>query len=420
MAIQTPAVLKSYFPTDSYSTEQEFVDLIDSCTNTLITGDMTVDSNNVATVNPIKLQTISEYSTTVTRLASQGSGTVTVSVPFAPKLVFATTSSVNTALQSGGIGRSNGTDNSCVYGRSYSVGGNFNGLSQTSRGWFGMTVGINGDVYSANGSGGDIYKQSFGIGNFNPLSQTNRNWSAMTTSPNGNVYASDQGGLRDIYMQTNGVGNFIALGQTGRAWYGMASSPNGNVYACVYGGDIYMQTAGIGNFIALSQTNRNWRGMAASPNGNIYACDVAGDIYMQTNGSGNFNPLSQTSRDWYGITATPNGDIYSIVFGGDIYKQTGGTGNFSPLGQTSRLWSAITSDLSGNLYACVTGGDIYKQIASSSLIDNSSLNFSIANWQVDDTGFTGIINNFTSNSFDIDFTIVGAGVDTIVTLDVIK
>jgi len=418
MAIKSATVLKSYFVKDSYSTEEQFVDLIDSCTNTLITGDMTVDSSNVATVNPIKLQTISEYSTTVTRLASQGSGTVTVNTPFAPALVFATTSSVDTTLQSGGIGRSNGIDNSCVYGRKQLISGGFTGLGQISRNWYSICTAPNSDVYACELSG-DIYKQTGGVGNFVALGQTSRFWASMCAAPNGDIYAGVLGG--SIYKQTGGVGNFVTLSQTSRQWFSMCAAPNGDIYAGVDGGDIYMQTGGVGNFIGLSQTSRNWDSMTASSNGDIYAANNGGDIYMQTNGTGNFIALGQTSRIWRGMGATPNGDIYACVDNGDIYKQTSGIGNFIALGQTNRHWYSMAGAPNGNIYACVSGQDIYKQTSTIPIIvDNSSLNFSIANWQIDDTGFTGIINNFTSNSFDIEFTMLGAGVDTVVTLDIIK
>ena len=60
----------------------------------------------------------------------------------------------------------------------------------------------------------------------------------MTSAPNGDVYACVDGG--DIYKQTGGVGNFIPLGQTSRIWSGMTSAPNGKIYACVLEGDIYI------------------------------------------------------------------------------------------------------------------------------------------------------------------------------------
>ncbi len=59
---------------------------------------------------------ISLFHTNVTRTAVAGSGTVTVTTTFLPKLIFATT--IITSLgddSTGGFGRSNGTSNSCKY-----------------------------------------------------------------------------------------------------------------------------------------------------------------------------------------------------------------------------------------------------------------------------------------------------------------
>ena len=55
----------------------------------------------------------------------------------------------------------------------------FSGLSQTPRLWHGMTT-LGSDVYACV-IGGDIYKQSGGVGNFIALGQTSREWVGMTT-----------------------------------------------------------------------------------------------------------------------------------------------------------------------------------------------------------------------------------------------
>ena len=246
----------------------------------------------------------------------------------------------------------------------------FTGLGQTSRNWIGMAAISNGDIY-VSVLGGDIYKQTGGIGNFVALGQTTRNWYYMAAAPNNDVYACVLGG--DIYKQTGGIGNFVALGQTTRNWYAMCAAPNGDVYASVSNGDIYKQTGGTGNFIALGQTTRNWQSMAAAPNGDIYAAEPNGDIYKQTGGTGNFIALSQTIRLWQGMTAASNGDIYINVSNGDIYKQTGGIGNFVALNQTSRNWGGMTQSSNGDIYAAAFGGDIFIQGAGTSNLNGGSL-----------------------------------------------
>jgi hypothetical protein len=64
----------------------------------------------------------------------------------------------------------------------------------------------------------------------------------MTAAPNGDVYACtgvSTGIGGDIYKQTGGVGNFEPLGQALIYWLAMTAAPNGDVYAAVYNGDIY-------------------------------------------------------------------------------------------------------------------------------------------------------------------------------------
>ncbi len=356
------------------------------------------------------------FSTTTTRLGSSGSGTVTITTPFLPKLILATARNTNSAAYSGSFGRSNGTNNSCIYGRGIIVSGDFVGLSQTSRNWSGMAAAPNGNVYACV-QGGDIYMQTGGVGNFVALGQTSRTWRGMAAAPNGNVYACVTSG--DIYMQTGGVGNFIALSQTITTWRSMAAAPNGDVYAGVFGGDIYKQTGGVGNFIALGQASLSWNGMTGAPNGDVYATDQGGDIYKQTGGVGNFIALGQASLSWRSMAAAPNGDMYACVASGDIYKQTSGVGNFIALGQTSRNWYGMTGAPNGDVYAGNQGGDIYKQEVIPTLIDNSSLSFSICDWQLGDNGFTAVINNFTATSFDIVYTSFGTPTDIVTQIDVI-
>jgi hypothetical protein len=205
-----------------------------------------------------------------------------------------------------------------------------------------MAAAPNGNVYACV-TNGDIYMQTGGTGNFVGLNQTTRPWYGMCAAPNGNVYASVHGG--DIYMQTGGSGAFVALGQTARDWRGMAAAPNGNVYACVYNGDIYMQTGGSGAFVSLGQTARNWYGMAAAPNGNVYASVYNGDIYMQTGGSGAFVALGQTARNWYGMAAAlERAAIGELIIGKSTYI---GDLQYAP-SFGIKDWSTITTDVWGN------------------------------------------------------------------------
>lgn len=116
MAVRIATVLKTFFETGDFPTQAQFGDLIDSTDNHLITGDVTIDLNNVATVNPTITGGVNLFSTTVTRTAVQGSGTVTITTPFRPKLAYTTT--IFTSIgdtSTGSLGRSNGTNNSCKY-----------------------------------------------------------------------------------------------------------------------------------------------------------------------------------------------------------------------------------------------------------------------------------------------------------------
>ncbi len=256
-------------------------------------------------------------------------------------------------------GETNGTAVSVdgVYTERLRCGSGFAPLAQTTRNWRGITTGLNGDVYACV-FGGDIYKQTGGVGDFIALSQTTRDWMCMTTGLNGDIYAGVYNG--DIYKQTAGTGDFVALSQTTRNWRGMTTGLTGDVYNCLYSGDIYKQTAGTGDFVALSQSSRAWRGMTTGLTGDVYACVFGGDIYKQTGGVGDFIALSQTTRDWMCMTTGLNGDIYAGVYNGDIYKQTAGTGVFVALSQSSRAWYGMTTGLNGDIYVCTYLGDIYK------------------------------------------------------------
>jgi hypothetical protein len=211
----------------------------------------------------------------------------------------------------------------------------FVSLGQGAMGWYGISVdSSNNNVYAVV-RGGDIYKQTGGVGNFVALSQTSRSWTNISVdSSNNNVYATVDGG--DIYKQTGGVGNFVALGQTPRYWSGISvDSSNHNVYTTSYNpytyvGDIYKQTGGVGNFVALGQDpGITWGNISVdSSNQNVYVTvrvTSGNGIYKQTGGVGNFNLVSinQPERYWLGISVdSSNHNVYAVVYNNDIYKMT--------------------------------------------------------------------------------------------------
>jgi len=201
---------------------------------------------------------------------------------------------------------------------------------------------------------------------FLAITGTQKNYLGMCRNANKDIYVAVYGG--DIYKQTEGVGDFIAMGQISRNWYGMCADAAGNVYAAVYQNDIYKQTGGVGNFIGMGQNSRNWSDMCVDAAGNVYAAEYGGDIYKQTGGVGNFIAMGQTSRNWYGMCADAAGNVYAAVKGGDIYKQTGGAGNFLAMGQTSRNWSGMCPNFDGEIYAAVSGGELFKLSESTAKI----------------------------------------------------
>jgi hypothetical protein len=248
-----------------------------------------------------------------------------------------------------------------------------------NRNWYGMTTGLNGDVYACV-PGGRIYKQTGGVGDFLviPEQTDNRYWREMTTGLNGDVYACVTGGR--IYKQTGGVGDFLVIPEqtNTRSWHGMTTGLNGDVYACVTGGGkIYKQTGGVGDFLVIPEsTSGSWMTMTTGLNGDIYVGAHNGRIYKQTGGVGDFLviPEQTDNRYWYGMTTGLNGDVYACAniagVGDRIYKQTGGVGDFLVIDEQTdnRNWYGMTTGLSGEIYACVYGGRIYKTIETISQI----------------------------------------------------
>jgi len=219
--------------------------------------------------------------------------------------------------------------------------------AQTGKGHIYLTV-----------KGGDIYKQSDGEGDFVGLGQTLRYWFGICVAPNGDVYASanDPGG-GDIYKQTGGVGNFVALGQTLRDWRFMAAAPNGDIWAAINFSYLYKQAGGVGDFIQQSVTPNTWYGMAFNSAGVIYCAGQNSGYafkffknYVEASGS---LPASVT----HDMCVAPNGDVYGSV-GTDIFKQTLGVGDFVSLGQ-SFTYGALGM-------AAAPNGDIYAIDATAS------------------------------------------------------
>jgi hypothetical protein len=70
MSVQTATILRAFFETGDYPTGSQFSDLVDSTVNTLITGDITVNSSNVASIAPITVSTIANGSFPYTLLST--------------------------------------------------------------------------------------------------------------------------------------------------------------------------------------------------------------------------------------------------------------------------------------------------------------------------------------------------------------
>jgi len=223
-------------------------------------------------------------------------------------------------------------------------------LGQPTLQWRALAAAPNGDMYAAV-NGGDLYKQTGGVGNFVALGQTPRNWTGLAVSATGVLYGAVAGG--DIYKTESTT----ALNQSMFQWSALAAAPNGDMYAAVNGGDVYKQTAGVGNFVALGQTPRPWTGLAVSATGVLYGAVAGGDIYYMV--AGTLVALSQPSLQWSALAAAPNGDMYAAVDGGDVYLQAGGSGSFVAQGQTSRSWTGLAVSATGVLYSGVAGGTVY-------------------------------------------------------------
>lgn len=138
-------------------------------------------------------------------------------------------------------------DNHNVYACVYEDGiykqtagtGNFSRIYESAKQWTGISVNSSTkDVYAcASGfpSGNYIYKQTGGTGNFEQLTSDLKLWQGISVdSVNGDVYACNttwSGG--DVYKQTAGVGDFVPLGQS-QTWADVAiDSTTKDLYAAV-------------------------------------------------------------------------------------------------------------------------------------------------------------------------------------------
>lgn len=266
-------------------------------------------------------------------------------------------------------------------------------LSQTVLNWYGVAVDSSNQNVYATVAGGDIYKQTGGVGSFVALGQATRTWYAITIDySNHDVYVSVPS--TDIYLQAGGVGSFVAMGQSAAAGVGLAvDSVTHDVYSTVNMVDIYKRTGGVGSFVAVGAGVRAWADVGIdSITHDVYAVVNGGDIYKQTAGTGSFVALNQVVRSWVGISIDrSNHNVYAIVNTGDLYIQYGGTGDFIPQGQMNRGWSAVDVDsTTHSVYAIHYFLNIYKQTNPVPLLEKVSIS---------DVGFVDLSNGANTHPF---------------------
>ena len=203
-------------------------------------------------------------------------------------------------LQAGGIGNF------------VSIGSGFNTGSMASN--------SAGDSYLCYNS--NIYKRlagsSYNSSSWISLGLTSRNYSAVACAPNGDVYACVIGG--DIYKQTAGIGGFVALGQTSRQWTSLAIAPNGDVYCGGLPEDIYKQTGGVGNFIGQG-TYINCYSLTFSNTGDLY---VGSNSKIMKAVGGVFPLIQVDSRaiSWSEMASNADGSVYALASNQDVYFQS--------------------------------------------------------------------------------------------------
>ena len=103
-------------------------------------------------------------------------------------------------------------------------------------------------------------------------------WMSITSTPSGDVYAVDYDGADgsggDIYKQTAGTGAFVAQNAGDKSWSSIASTPSGDVYAVVDGGDIHKQTSGTGAFVAQNAGTRAWISITSITSPTLLDCPL--------------------------------------------------------------------------------------------------------------------------------------------------
>lgn len=165
--------------------------------------------------------------------------------------------------------------------------GTFDRLWTGEIAWHGITVVPNGDVYAAcagTGAYGDIYRFANGALPKIPLSQTKRGYEGMSSNADGDIYIVVNGG--GIYKKPAAENDFVSLDQTTRLWWDVQCLPNGDVLATTQTQGIFRQTAGAGDFELIYPYREDISplyGLGCTADGDIYVCAHGGDIYMLYN-----------------------------------------------------------------------------------------------------------------------------------------
>jgi hypothetical protein len=164
--------------------------------------------------------------------------------------------------------------------------GNFNRIFTGAIAWTGITGVQNGDVYAASpgtGANGDIYRFANGAAPKIALSQTKRGYGGMSANADDDIYVVVNGG--DIYKKPAAENDFVSLGQTTRLWWDVQCLPNGDVIATTQTEGIFRQKAGTGDFESIYYDPEmiDLYGLGCTSDGDIYVCSFGGDIYMLYN-----------------------------------------------------------------------------------------------------------------------------------------
>jgi hypothetical protein len=165
--------------------------------------------------------------------------------------------------------------------------GTFNRLWSGEIAWWGITTVQNGDVYAVS-SGYDAYADIYRFDNGAPprhgLSQTKRGYAGMSANADDDIYIVVNGG--GIYKKPAAENDFVSLDQTTRLWWDVRCLPNGDVIATTQNQGIFRQKAGAGDFELIYPYREDISplyGLGSTPDGDIYVCAHGGDIYMLYN-----------------------------------------------------------------------------------------------------------------------------------------